>query len=206
MFYSTNMSPQEQTIRQLFDTLEQKQLLDLKPRSNLSSEFTHIVERVGNTGNVFSKLRQIFGDGTQLNNFIQNNSSFGLDTNDIMTIFSNYLTQYSLDYIEIVKRFFIENLKQGARIDGKTINLNMTLGTLVHSLANECNLNSIVPLFPFAFRNVLGHSNYWWDNNNFCYDENGTIQRLTFSQFMDIMTIFDNTYTLIFREYMGRLH
>lgn len=200
------MSTEEATVHQLFDCLDQRGLLDLKPRNSLTFEFRQMTARVGQTGNVFVTLRAIFEDQQRLQNFIQQNSSFGLTENDIMIIFCNYLIQYSLDYIEIMKRFFVENLTQNATLDGRQINLNMTLGTLAHGLANECHIQDILNLIPFEFRNILGHGSYWWNNSRFCYmDEHGTTIERTFAEFMAIMTRFDDTYTLIFREYISRI-
>jgi hypothetical protein len=200
------MSTPEETIRQLFDRLNQKGLLDLKPRESLSFEFRQMTERVGRTGDVFVKLRVIFTDQHRIRDFIQQNSSFGLTENDVMTIFCNYLIQYSLDYIEVMKRFFVENLRQGARIDRRQIDTNMTLGTLMHSLANECDIQVLLALIPYEFRNILGHGSYWWQNNRFCFfDINGLVRELTFAEFMETMFRFDGVYTLIFSEYLSRL-
>ena len=84
----------------------------------------------------------------------------------------------------------------------------MTLGTLIGSLSRELNLPNLSSLFPYEFRNVLGHGSYWWNENmHFCYKdkETGTEVVLTFAQFMQVMQKFNDSFSLIFREYLSRL-
>ena len=90
---------------------------------------------------------------------------------------------------------------------GKRISRINTLGTLVHALSNQFNMPHLLPLFPYEFRNVLGHGSYWWnEHDHFCYvDEDGIDRELQFGEFVSRIERFDRTNLLIFREYIVKV-
>ena len=81
----------------------------------------------------------------------------------------------------------------------------MPLGTMLVSLKQELNFPDIESLFPYEFRNVLGHGSWWWNNRKFTYyDENSKVTHLDFDGFMKKMVEFDDAFLAIFREFLSR--
>ncbi len=202
------MSADEIIIHTLFENLEHNGNLALKNSTELAqTDFRPIRERVQQSGGVFNRYRRIFENQKSLNDYVQAHQPFNLNQDDVMTIFSSFLIQYSLDYIEVTKLFFIENLDPNSTLYGKQVSKIKTLGILVHHLKNQFNMPELLSLFPFEFRNVLGHGSYWWNTRHeLSYnDKNGIERNVSFANFMNIMGIFDKTFTLIFREYMARI-
>jgi len=201
------MNVEEQTIKDLFEKLDSNNKLALKKNDEFSVEFSKMKERVKQSGIVFAKYRKLFEDPIKLAEYVKMNSGFGLNENDVLKIFGNFMTQYSLDYIEVTKKFFLENLDQNSTLNGKQISKINTLGDLVRRLNTEFNLPQLLVMFPYEFRNILGHGSYWWNvHEHFCYiDDDGIEIELQFGEFMDLIQIFDKTHLFIWREYITRV-
>lgn len=197
---------QEKIARDFFDLLESKKLVIYKNSSQLSLDFKNTLEKTNLTSATFVKLRKIYEPST-FPNFKTNMSAFGLSEDDLIIWFFNYLIEYSLEYIEQIKRFILEILPQGVKIGKRNVPIDsdMTLGTMVVSLRQELNFPEIESTFPYEFRNVLGHSSWWWNNRKFTYyDENNQIAELSFDGFMKKMFEFDDGFLAIFREFISR--
>ena len=52
------------------------------------------------------------------------------------------------------------------------------------------------------FRNVLGHSSWWWENNILTYDEKGTIKQISDQEFTVQMEDFGKNMQALIDEYI----
>lgn len=197
---------QEKTAKDFFDLLDSKKLVVYKNSSHFSLDFKNMLDKTKRTGDVFVRLRQVY-DPSNFLQFKKNMAIFGLSEDDLMTWIFHYLIEYSLEFIEQIKRFILELLPQGVKIGTRKvpIDFDMTLGTMVVSLKQELNFPDIESMFPYEFRNVLGHSAWWWNNKKFTYyDEHNKIVELSFDQFMGKMFEFDDGFLAIFCEFLSR--
>ena len=194
-------------VKDFFDKANSKNLIVFKDRSKFSQKTIHVTNNTQQSALNYQRFKNIFEDPKQLKQFCDfNNNQFNISEKDSRRLITNYFLFHALNYIEAYKLFLLEILKPGIKIGKrkKIISLKMELGTMVVSLCQELKFNDFEKLFPRLFRNVLGHSSWWWAKNRLAYDDNGTVKYLTYKEFTDSMTEFSNNMTEIIDEYIRR--
>ncbi len=156
----------------------------------------------------YQKFHEIFADPYKLKQFCDlNRQTFNIPEIDSRRLLSNYFIFHGFNYIEAQKLFLNEIIKKGVKLGKRKteIKLNTPLGTTLFSLSQELKFLDFEKLFPKQFRNVLGHSAWYWYQNKLVFeDKDGNKQELTYDEFHQMMTEFENNMKEIVTEYLAR--
>ena len=197
----------QSTINQLFTYLEQNNLVIYRSPTTFSSDTKSIIEKVKQENITFHKIDKIFGDPQKQLNFLNSMRTFGLSEDDVMRWYSHYMMEFALEYIEYCRRYFLEMLDHSKTINNRTISFSTPIGTLLTAIELEFQFPDIQTLFPRELRNILGHGAWWWDNGDFVFrQQNGSLTRLSYGNFRDDMTDFDENFKNLFNTYIRRRH
>ena len=197
----------EDIIHQLFEDLDNDNLLQIKAQSDSALEkFDNQRKRLNDSANAFNIFKRIMKDPTKLNEYQKSQATFGFSDTDVDIIFWNFLIQRGLDFMEAEKAFFVANLDNSKTLGGKNIGDKMTLGTFVVGLDNQYSIPQLQTLLDFEFRNAIAHGSYWFDSNgDFAYKDNSGIEHnLGIQDFLNKMGIFEEIAILIFNEWVLR--
>ena len=202
------MTPQERSkiVKEFFQKAIAKNLVINTDPTRYSVKTNKITKNVNNAAKSYQDFKQVFNDNTKLmklQNF--NLQEFGILHDDTERLLRNFFLFHALNYLESYKLILLEWLKQGIKIGSppkKKISLKLELGSLVYSLSKELAHPDFEKLFPVLFRNVLGHSSWWWENNILTYDDNGTNKQISDQEFTDQMEEFGKNMTEMVDEYI----
>jgi len=204
------MTPKERRriVRDFFDKAEAKNLIVYKDHSQFSEITKRIIKERQAEAQTFQDFWDIFQTPKKLitlEQFIL--KKFGIEDVSTIRLMSNFFIFHALNWLEtnkmILKEFIDPTKKIGER--GKRITEDTTLNQLVISLAQEVKLPDFEKLFPKHFRNILGHSAWYFENNKFCYfDENKNEISLTQEEFVDLMNETDVNFLAITDEWVRR--
>ena len=111
-----------------------------------------------------------------------------------------------LGLFELLRRFLLMIL------DLKKLNLNdiSPLGNIVYAIAKKCNWDKLElqDIFMIKIRNVIAHDSWYFEDKNFCYDENDTVKRFNLEEFVKLIgnvTDLSNSVVMNWRPYMVNL-
>ena len=191
--------------KQFFQKAISKNLIINTKPTNFSRKTNQISKNVNQSASTYVQFKQIFDDPQKLNQFITfNHETFQITEENSQRLLLNFFVFHALNYLETYKLILLEMLKPGEKIGKrkKTISLSLELGSLIVSLSQELKFAEVEKLFPILFRNILGHSSWWWEKNTFAYDNNGTIEYLTLKEFSEQMEDFGKNMQVIIDEYL----
>lgn len=155
----------------------------------------------------FIEFQKIYDDPDKLIIFCeQNKSQFGINEIHSKRLIKNYFVYHAFNYIEAYKLFFLEILKPDVKIGKRkiTIRPKTELGTMIISICQELNFDDFEKLFPREFRNILGHSAWWWVDDSIAYEEKGVEQRITLHRLNELMKEFSDNMDELMSEYFRR--
>lgn len=170
-----------------------------------SNKTQKISRNINAAADTYFRFKQVYDDPLQLKQFTDfNNKTLSIPIKDSELLLLNFFVFHALNYLESYKLILLEILKQGSKIGKrqKTISLSLELGSLAVSLSQELTLPDFQKLFPILFRNVLGHSSWWWEKNKLAYEENGSTKHLTIKEFSEQMEDFGKNMQAIIEEYL----
>ncbi|NIU87480.1 MAG: hypothetical protein GWN56_09395 [Nitrosopumilaceae archaeon] len=180
-----------------------------KKRENFEPKTREIQGNVKASTTTYQKFHDVFTDPQKLRQFCNfNTQTFGIPEIDTRRLLSNFFIFHSLNYIESHKLFLNEIIRKGVKIGKRKtkIKLDTPLGTTVVSLSQELKFPDFEKLFPKQFRNIIGHSAWYWKNKKLIFeDEYGNKKKLTYNEFLGMMTEFNRNMNEIVREYLSRL-
>lgn len=192
---------------EFFDKANAHNLIEYKPFSKFSKKTKNILQNANNSGHVYFSFQKIFDQPELLQKFYdQNLTQFGIMRQHSHDLIKNYFLFHALYYIEANKLFFVEILKHGIKIGNQNFMTGpkMELGRLVTSLSQELQYEDFKKLFPIDFRNILGHSSWWWIGDLIVYENKGKEQTMTLGQFEQTMKEFSDTMDALINEYQMR--
>jgi len=206
---SLDIEEKKKLIEDLFDKLEAKNLVEYKHRSEFPEKVKHIQNNRKEDTKTVRDFNEIFDDPEKfkkLTDFIKD--EFDIEEKSTRRLITNYSIFHGFNYMEAMKSFLIQILKQGEKIGKRPykISEDITFTQLAISLSQELDLPSFEELFPQQLRRILGHGNWFFKKGKLCYDdEDGEEVLLDKNEFFDILNDFDKTLSLILDEYLRRL-
>jgi len=192
-------------VSEFFQKAIAKNLIINTTPTNFSIKTQKISRNANAAADTYFRFKQVYDDPLQLKQFTDfNNKTLSIPIKDSELLLLNFFVFHALNYLESYKLILLEILKQGSKIGKrqKTISLSLELGSLAVSLSQELTLPDFQKLFPILFRNVLGHSSWWWDQNRLAYEENGFTKYLTIKEFSEQMEDFGKNMQAIIDEYL----
>lgn len=195
-------------VKEFFDRVISKDLIVYKPFSRFSRKTKLIQYNTDSSGHVYFEFKKIFDEPEKLQQFCDHNETqFGIRSDYSRGLIKNFFLFHALNYIESYKLFFIEILKQDVGIGKRKIMIGpkTELGTLVISLSQELNYKNFEKLFPKEFRNILGHSSWWWIRDLIEYEVEDKKHQITLKQFEESMKEFSDNMNAMIKEYQERL-
>lgn len=198
----------EHIVKGFFDRAISKDLIIYKPFSRFSRKTKLIQYNTDSSGYVYFEFKKIFDDPEKLQQFCdQNETQFSIRSDYSRGLIKNFFLFHALNYIESYKLFFIEILKHDVKIGKRQILIGSKteFGTLVISLSQELNYKNFERLFPKEFRNILGHSSWWWIRDLIEYEIEDKKHQMTLKQFEDSMKEFSDNMNALIKEYQKRL-
>ena len=202
------MTPAERKkiVKDFFQKAIAKNLVINTDATKYSVKTNKITKNANDAAKAYHGFKQVFDDNTKLmklQNF--NANEFGIFHDETERLLRNFFLFHALNYLESYKLILLEWLKPGVSIGGpqkRKISLKLELGALVYSLSKELAYPDFKKLFPVLFRNVLGHSSWWWENNVLTYDDDGTIKQITDKEFTEQMEEFGANMTEMIDKYL----
>ena len=197
----------EQISKEFFQRAITKNLIVFKTPMQFSRKTKRIMNNTQSSAFTFVDFKKIYDDPVRLEEFCNNNRiQFGIEEIHSKILIKNFFTYHALNYLESNKLFFLEILRNGVKIGTrrKKIGAKMELGTMVVSLCQELNYDDFARLFPNEFRNILGHSAWWWAGDSITYEANGE-QSMSLERLDEIMKEFSDNMNELIAEYGRRL-
>jgi len=124
-------------------------------------------------------------------------------------LYNDFIQQgatYILGLFEMFKKFLLMIL------DTKKLEINdrSTLGNIFHAISKtpKFEKKKLENLFMLEVRNMIAHDNWYFEEKNFCYKENGVVKKLNLDEFVQLIvdvTDVTNAVYLQWGQYMPRL-
>ena len=124
-------------------------------------------------------------------------------------LYNDFIQQgatYILGLFEMFKKFLLMIL------DTKKLKINekSPLGKILYAISKTPNFekNELENLFMLEVRNIIAHDNWYFEEKNFCYKENGVIKKLNLDEFVQLIvdvTDVTNSVYLQWGQYMPKL-
>jgi len=198
----------QKIVKDFFDKADAKGLIVYKDFSKFPEISKHTIRNRKEETKTFQDFYGIFEDPKKLvtlTGFIS--KKFNIQDVSTLRLMSNYFIFHGLNYLEATKTIFREFInptkkigKQKRKVDEKT-----TLKQLVISLAQELGMKEFEELFPTPLRNILGHSSWYFHNNELVWiDEKGNGVSLTLEDFKELLEEFDLNFCAIIDEFIRR--
>lgn len=156
----------------------------------------------------FKQVVHLFKDSIRLKQLVDfNQISLGIKDMDTRRILSHYIIFHGFNIIEMHKAFLTQLINPEIPIGKKKLKIknNSTLNQMVYGLSQELKFPDFEKLFPSKLRNILGHSNWFFENSKFCFihDEDKQIC-FTVTEFIKEIKELDKNMNLIVTEWISK--
>ena len=188
---------------QLFEKLDSNNMLI---PFNDDPKFDKIFERNNSTMHISEMKYMIFTDVEFFKKYKKFWLPFDVNEFDLYNDFIQQGASYVLGLFELLKRFLLMILD----IKKLQINEKSTLGNIIFKISKETNLNKneLEDLLMLKIRNIIAHDSWYFEEKNFCYEEDGIIKKLTLEDFVQLIvnvTDMTNSIAIHWEKYMPKL-
>lgn len=188
---------------QLFEKLDSNKMLI---PFNDDPKFDKIFERNSSTRHISEMKYMIFTDVEFFKKYKKFWLPFDVNEFDLYNDFIQQGASYVLGLFELLKRFLLMILD----IKKLQINEKSTLGSIIFTISKETDLNKneLEDLLMLKIRNIIAHDSWYFEEKNFCYEEDGIIKKLTLEDFVQLIvnvTDMTNSIAMHWGKYIPKL-
>ena len=190
-------------INKLFETLNENNLL-IPFNDDLTID--KIFARNNSTMHISEMKYMIITDDELFKKYIKFWNPFDINEFDLYNDYIQQGASYVLGLFELLRRFLHMIL------DLKKLNLKKTstLGNIMYSISKKCGYdkNELDDILMIKIRNMIAHDTWYFEEKNFCYEENGIVKKLTLEEFVQlIVDVTDMTSSIAIHwgQYMPKL-
>ncbi|MCH7969280.1 MAG: hypothetical protein IH841_08580 [Thaumarchaeota archaeon] len=188
---------------QLFEKLDSNNMLI---PFNDDPKFDKIFERNNSTMHISEMKYMIFTDVEFFKKYKKFWLPFDVNEFDLYNDFIQQGASYVLGLFELLKRFLLMILD----VKKLQINEKSTLGNIIFKISKETNLNKneLEDLLMLKIRNIIAHDSWYFEEKNFCYEEDGITKKLTLEDFVQLIvnvTDMTNSIAMHWGKYIPKL-
>ena len=188
---------------QLFEKLDSNNMLI---PFNDDPKFDKIFERNNSTMHISEMKYMIFTDVEFFKKYKKFWLPFDVNEFDLYNDFIQQGASYVLWLFELLKRFLLMILD----VKKLQINEKSTLGNIIFKISKETNLNKneLEDLLMLKIRNIIAHDSWYFEEKNFCYEEDGITKKLTLEDFVQLIvnvTDMTNSIAIHWGKYIPKL-
>ena len=188
---------------QLFEKLDSNNMLI---PFNDDPKFDKIFERNNSTMHISEMKYMIFTDVEFFKKYKKFWLPFDVNEFDLYNDFIQQGASYVLGLFELLKRFLLMILD----VKKLQINEKSTLGNIIFKISKETNLNKneLEDLLMLKIRNIIAHDSWYFEEKNFCYEEDGITKKLTLEDFVQLIvnvTDMTNSIAIHWGKYIPKL-
>lgn len=190
-------------VNQLFEKLDSNKLLI---PFNDDPKFDKIFARNNSTMHISEMKYMILTDDELFKKYKNFWIPFDVNEFDLYNDFIQQGSSYILGLFELFKRLLLMIL------DMKKLQLNekSTLGNIIFAISKitDLNKNELEDTLMLKIRNIIAHDSWYFEEKNFCYEENGIIKKLNLQDFVQLIvnvTDMTNSIAMHWGQYIPKL-